>query len=145
MKGGLMCLKSLGKYRDEGLLLLRVGIGIMFILHGWPLVSGGVAMWEKLGLATGALGIHFAPTFFGFMAAFAQFGGGICLVLGFFTRLACLFLFIDMFVASAMHLTKGDDLMMMASHAIEAAILFLSLVFIGAGKYSLDEKMEQRK
>lgn len=136
-----MSLKFLDKYRDEGLLILRIGIGIMFTMHGWPKISAGPAMWEKLGMATGAVGIHFAPTFFGFMAALAEFGGGLCLIFGFMTRLACIFLFIDMAVASAMHLTKGDGLNV-ASHAIEAGILFLSLIFIGAGKYSLDEKIK---
>ena len=135
-----MCLQFLDKYKDFGLLILRIGIGIMFVLHGWPKITAGPQMWEKLGMATGSLGIHFAPTFFGFMAALAEFGGGICLILGFLTRLACLFLLIDMFVASTMHLNHGDGLKG-ASHAIEAAILFLSLVFIGPGKYSFDEKI----
>ena len=138
-----MCLKSLDKYREEGLLILRIGIGIMFILHGWPKISGGPVMWEKVGMATGAIGIHFAPTFFGFMAAIAEFGGGICLVLGFYMRLACIFLLIDMTVASLMHITKGDGFIM-ASHAIEAAILFFSLIFIGSGKFSLDTKIASK-
>ena len=135
-----MCLGFLGKYKEFGLLILRLGIGGMFILHGWPKITGGPAGWEKLGMATTSVGIHFAPIFFGFMAAIAEFGGGICLILGLFTREACLLLFIDMVVASTMHLTKGDGFIV-ASHAIEAAILFLSLTFIGPGKYSLDETM----
>ena len=36
-----------------------------------------------------------------------------------------------------MHLGKGDGLMG-ASHAIEAGILFLSLILIGPGRYSLN-------
>ena len=139
-----MCLEKLDKYKEEGLLILRIGIGIMFILHGWPKISGRPALWEKVGMATGSVGIHFAPTFFGFMAAIAEFGGGVCLVLGFYMRLACILLFIDMMVASLMHLTKGDGFIM-ASHAIEAAILFFSLIFIGPGKFSLDKKIESKK
>ncbi|HAE66424.1 MAG TPA: DoxX family protein, partial [Sphingobacterium sp.] len=27
---------SLGKYRDTGLLILRVGLGVMMIMHGLP-------------------------------------------------------------------------------------------------------------
>lgn len=139
-----MCLNFLDKYKETGLLILRVGIGIMFVLHGWPKITGGVATWEKLGMATGSVGIHFAPTFFGFMAALAEFGGGICLILGLGFRLACLLLFIDMVVASAMHLTRGDGFSV-ASHAMEAAILFLSLIFIGPGEKSLDKSLRKAK
>ena len=137
-----MWLKLSDNCRDVGLLILRVGIGTMFVLHGLPKIQGGVAMWEKLGMAVGNFGIHFAPVFFGFMAALAEFGGGICLILGFCSRLACIFMFISMFVAATMHLNKGDGIQG-ASHAMEAAILFFSLFFIGPGKYSIDEKIKK--
>ena len=136
-----MCLQFLEKYRDEGLLILRIGIGAMFIWHGWPKITGGPMFWEKLGMATGSVGIHFAPTFFGFMSAFAEFGGGLCLILGIGTRLASTLLFINMAVAASMHLSHGDGLKG-ASHAIEDGIVFLSLIFIGPGKYSVDEKIK---
>ena len=29
-------LSNLGRYRNTGLLILRIGIGTMFILHGYP-------------------------------------------------------------------------------------------------------------
>jgi putative oxidoreductase len=41
-------------------------------------------------------------------------------------------------IASASHLSKGDDLAT-ASHAIELAFLFLGLFFIGPGKLSVDK------
>ncbi len=55
-----MCLKFLDKYTDEGLLFLRVGLGIMFVLHGWPKMFGGLKQWAGLGMAMGNLGIGFA-------------------------------------------------------------------------------------
>ena len=130
------------KYRDVGILILRVGIGVMFVLHGWPKITAGPEMWGKLGMAVGNFGIHFAPSFWGFMAAFAEFGGGICLILGFCTRLAAILMAIDMVVAATMHLSKGDSLQV-ASHAIEAGIVFFSLILIGAGKYSIDKKIKK--
>lgn len=36
-----MILRSLDKYRDVGLLILRVGIGLMFMIHGFPKLFGG--------------------------------------------------------------------------------------------------------
>jgi putative oxidoreductase len=122
------------KHRDLGLLLLRVGIGAMFMVHGYPKISGGPAKWATLGEAVGRLGIHFAPSFFGFMAALAEFGGGLCLITGAFFRAACALMLTTMIVASNMHLSKGDGFGT-ASHAIESAILFASLILIGPGAY----------
>jgi len=48
---------------------------------------------------------------------------------------------INMIVATSMHLNRGDGLGG-ASHAIEDGIVFLSLILIGPGKYSLDEKLK---
>ena len=139
-----MFLQTLDRHRNKGLLLLRVGIGIMFMCHGLPKLIAGPAAWTKLGGATAAIGVHFAPTFMGFMAAISEFGGGLLLVLGLFTRPACLFLFSTMIVATMMHIQKGDPFGKY-SHALEAGILFFSLFFIGPGKVSLDEKLSQRK
>ena len=36
-----MVLRFLDKYRDIGLLFLRIGIGVMFIMHGLPKLIGG--------------------------------------------------------------------------------------------------------
>ena len=130
--------RSLDRYRDEGLLALRIGIGVMFVLHGFPKISGGPEVWTKIGMAMGALGITFAPAFWGFMAASAEFGGGLLLVLGLLTRPASLLLLSTMIVATVMHVKAGDG-MNVYSHALEAAILFFSLLFIGPGRLSLDE------
>ncbi|MBA9075462.1 DoxX family protein [Rufibacter quisquiliarum] len=130
--------KNLYRYQQEGLLLLRIGIGLMFILHGWPKITGGPETWAQIGGSMGNLGISYAPTFFGFMAAFAEAVGGLCLLLGLFFRPMTLLLFITMEVATIHHIT-ADDGFGGYSHALEAAILFLSLFFIGPGRYSLDQ------
>jgi putative oxidoreductase len=135
-----MFFNSWDRFRDQGLLLLRIGLGIMFIYHGWPKISGGPHFWHMLGMSTGHVGIHFAPTFWGFMAAFAEFGGGLLLCFGFLTRIACVLLVIDMLVATSFHLGSGQGLAV-ASHPIECGIVFLSLILIGPGKLSIDATM----
>jgi putative oxidoreductase len=139
-----MILTSLNRFRDLGLLVLRVGLGSMFIYHGLPKLLGGPAFLAQLGAATGTLGIHFLPVFWGFMAAVAEAIGGLLLLLGLLSRPACLLMFINMVVAASFHLSKGDGLGV-ASHAIEVGIVFLSLVLIGPGKYSLDEVIRPSK
>lgn len=139
-----MILTSLNRFRDLGLLILRIGLGAMFIYHGLPKLLGGPAFWAQIGTATGFLGIHFLPVFWGFMAAAAEGIGGLFLILGFFFRPAALFMFLTMAVAASFHLGKGDGLDL-ASHAIEVGIVFLSLVLIGPGRYSLDEIIKPDK
>jgi putative oxidoreductase len=129
----------LGKYRDFGLLLLRIGLGGMFLWHGGPKLLGGPEKWEKLGSAMSHVGIQAMPLFWGLLAAVSEFFGGICLILGFFFRPACMFLAVTMAVAASMHFGKGEGLQG-ASHALEDGIMFLSLIFIGPGKYSIDKK-----
>ena len=122
------------KHRDLGLLILRVGIGAMFVTHGLPKLLGGPAKWETVGLAMRHLGIDFAPTLWGLMAACAETFGGVALAVGVAFRPACVLLAFTMAVATLKHLVEGDGLAK-ASHAIEAGVLFASLLLIGPGAW----------
>jgi putative oxidoreductase len=136
-----MCWEKLEKYRDAGFLILRVGIGGMFMYYGYGKLAGGAQMWEMVGSAMGSFGINFAPQFFGLLASLIEFVGGLCLILGLCFRPASLLLFLVMFVAVVMHLKKGDGLQG-AAHAIDLGIVFLSLLFIGPGAKNLDDKIK---
>lgn len=127
-----------------GLLILRIGLGIMLILHGYPKMFGGPNTWVEVGKATQYLGIDFAPMFFGFMAGVTEFFGGIFLLFGLFFTPSVILLFIVMLVATAKNIGIGEEFANY-SHSIEMAIVFLSLMFIGAGKYSLDHKLQERR
>lgn len=129
------------KHKEAGLLLLRLGLGAIFIYHGLPKMTGGPQSWESLGAAMANYGITFLPAFWGFMAAFSELVGGMCLLVGVFFRPACFLLVFTMATAALMHLAAGDGLLR-ASHAIEDGIVFLSLIFIGPGKYSIDTKVK---
>ncbi len=123
----------LGRYRDFGLLVLRLGVGVMFLFHGWPKLMGGPVKWEALGTAMGYLGVYVIPVFWGLMAALSEFFGGVCLILGVVFRPACLLLLGTMAVAATMHLQRGDGLQV-ASHAIELGFVFFGLLFVGPGR-----------
>jgi len=125
--------------RDAGLLVMRAGVGLSFVyIHGLPKMLAGVPLWLKLGEAMGNLGIHFAPAFWGFLSALAEFGGGACLILGLLTRPTAAVMAFNMLVAVTMHLVMGQGLET-ASHALEDLFLFSGLIFTGAGRYSLDQ------
>lgn len=132
-------LDNLGKYRNTGLLLLRIGVGVMFIIHGFPKLAGGPKGWEGLGGSMKVIGIDFLPVFWGFMAAATETFGGFLLIVGLFYRPACILLVFTMIIAVLVHFGKGDGLGG-ASHAIELGIVFFALIFIGPGKYSADKK-----
>lgn len=128
--------KTYGAWGNLGLLILRIGIGLMFILHGYPKLLGGTEMWEQIGGAMSNFGIGFYHMVWGFLAAFAEVVGGLLLILGFLFRPAAIMLFFTMVVATVMHLNNGDPFEIY-SHAIESGILFLALTFIGPGAYSI--------
>ncbi|TGE28778.1 DoxX family protein [Hymenobacter metallicola] len=128
------------RYHDLGLLLLRVGIGVMFTIHGYPKLMGGPAMWTQVGGVMKMVGIDFAPAAWGLVAALAEAVGGQLLALGLFFRVACAVLVGTMLMATLMHVLSGDDFNAY-SHALESGILFLGLLFIGPGKYSLDQAL----
>ena len=132
-------LASLGKYRNTGLLIIRIGLGIMFMLHGYPKLLGGPEKWETIGTTMKYAGITFIPLFWGLMAALTETFGGFLLILGLAFRPVCFLLAFVMIMASTRHLITGDGLMR-ASQAIEMACVFLGLLFIGPGKYSADKK-----
>ncbi len=117
-----------------GLLVLRIGIGLAFILHGFPkLFLGGAAGLAKGLAATGIPGGIVGA----YLAGIAEIVGGILLVLGLLTRPAGVVMAFNMLVALTFHLSKGD-LFLTYSHAIESGIVFLALLISGAGKFSLD-------
>lgn len=141
-------LEILAKYEDLGLLALRVGLGLAFIVHGWPKMSGGPKAWAILGerfvVATGLgawpASMSFMAEVMGFMGAFSELVGGALLILGLLARPAAFLLFSTMVVATLHHLSIGDGFGGY-SHSLEAAIVFFGLIFIGPGKYSLDRRL----
>lgn len=126
---------------DFGLLILRIGIGGMFLLHGFPKLSGGVERWEALA----QYGLPFLPEgilsiTFGLAAAVAEFGGGILLILGCYHRLACAALATTMGVAFYTKLSVVTGLSDFAKEAgwpFELLIVFLALFFAGPGRWRL--------
>jgi putative oxidoreductase len=130
-------LSFLSKYSDSALLLGRIGLGIMYLLHGWPKLAGGAATWTKLGHAMANVGIAFFPQVWGLLASLSEFFGGMLLILGLLFRPACIFLGCTMFVAfmSVWHSTRN---FVEYSRPLEMLFVFFILAFVGPGKFSID-------
>ena len=134
-------LKSLGKYAGNASVILRIGLGLTFVFaHGLPKVLEGPEGWAGTGKAMAALGITFAPTFWGAFADFGEVIGGILLLAGLFVRPTAAFLICILFVAAAQNVVNTGSLRGGRAHPVDAGTGLLALLVLGAGKYSLDGK-----
>ncbi len=117
-----------------GLLALRAVAGVAMALHGWPKIQAPLT-WMGEGATM--------PGYLQAAAAVAEFGGGICWVLGLLMPLASLGLVATMGVAVHLHVmvlkhpfvSKGEP-----SYELAALYLALALLFLlsGPGKLSAD-------
>jgi putative oxidoreductase len=129
---------------DIGLLILRVGVGAMMALgHGKSKMFGEDRLGPPEQLIAGVQRMGFpAPTFFAWMAALTEFAGGLLLAVGILTRPAAAALTFNMLVAALVAHASDPLFSTGAGPAKEPALLyaipFLSLIFLGAGRYSVD-------
>lgn len=136
-------------FQSGGLSILRIGLGVYMLTHGWGklqmLLNGQFEQFgDPLGLGSG-LSL--------FLITFAEFFCALAVVLGLGTRFAALVLVVAMGVAAlvahggdpwtmgeAARLFRAGEAQSWASK--EPALLylvgFLSLVFTGAGRFSID-------
>ncbi len=134
-------LQSLEKYKNEGLVVLRISFGLMYMAHGLPKLLAGPERWTGLGEF---VGIGLFPTFFGFMAAFAEFFGGLFLVLGLFFSPALILLILTMIGATVAHISAGDPLNSIL-HPLKGLFVFIALLLLGPGRPSLDAALGWRR
>lgn len=133
-----MLLTWLSQYRDIGLLFMRIGIGAIMVMHGWPKLAGGLPAWQKLGHAMGVLGVNFFPGFWGFSSAIVETLGGVLLILGFLFRPTTILLTFNFIVATVLLYKTNNGRFDDWAHPATFLVLFFSLIFVGAGKYSVD-------
>ena len=126
---------------DFGILVLRIGVGLtMLIAYGYMKITAGPELWSQAGGVMQKVGISFAPTVWGFLAAFAESFGALLVATGFLFRPATLMVAFTMFMAALHHLTlpAGDPNggFSGAAHAIELLAVHIGLFFVGAGRFS---------
>lgn len=122
-----------------GLLLLRVGVGgLMLGVHGLAKLTG---FGEKSATFSDPLGVG-SVTSLG-LATFAEFFCAGAVVLGLATRLAAVPPLITMLVAA--FVVHADDPFARKEFALLYALPFLTLVFTGPGRYSLDHLIQRRR
>jgi putative oxidoreductase len=124
-------------FTSIGLLILRVGIGLYLMTHGWgklqKLLHGeGDKFADPLGIG---------PTLSQFLAMSAEFFCALLIVIGLATRLATVPIIATMVVA-ILTVHGQDPWTSGAGRSKEPAMLYLipffALIFTGAGRFSID-------
>ncbi len=137
------CSESLAS-KNLGISVIRIGVGLVFMRFGGEKLMGGPALWHTLGCMAHYVGINFLPTMWGFLAACAEFFGGIALVIGFGTRAAALAIACVMVGAISMHLGTGDS-WVHVSLPLSLLFVMIGLMIAGGGNFSVDQYIHRKK
>jgi len=132
-------------FSDWGLLILRIAMGIIFLVHGWPKLNPNGPMKGPAGFAgfLKQMGVPL-PMFFAWVVALMETVGAVLLILGLGTRILAVGFAIGMLVAILVAKIRFMKVGFMAQQAtgweFDFALLAaaLALLFTGAGSIALD-------
>jgi putative oxidoreductase len=124
---------------NAALLLLRVGVSLMMLTHGYPKLMRLFAD-EPISFTT-ILGLSAAVSLA--LAVFAEFICSVFIFLGLGTRLASIPLIVTMSVA-AFH-AHGGDPFSRKEKALLFLLIYLVLLFTGGGKFSIDHLLARKR
>lgn len=146
-----MVLEFLATYTDVASLVLRVFVGILMIIHGFPKLFSKEARTQMIPAMKG-MGI---PRIGFELAGILETFGGLALLVGFLVRIAGILFAIEMVATTWLYLTKLTKVPMprgalepqfKATHGyltgweLDTVILAsaIALMILGGGAYSLD-------
>ena len=129
--------------RDLALLIARIGLGVVFIAHGWQkLVTNGVDGTAGFFASVGVP----LPTVSAWFATLVELVGGGLLVLGLAVPVAGLLLAVDM-IGAWLFVHRGSGVFV-ADGGWELVLALgvgsLVLAAVGAGRYSIDHLLASR-
>lgn len=113
---------------DLGLLLVRLGLAVVFIMHGWSKagdISTTAGFFSSLGL----------NIFWVYVVAYVELLGGIALLVGVWSRWAGILLAIDM--VFAIYLVKFVSGLRGYEFELLLLLVALAVYFSGSGRYSI--------
>jgi putative oxidoreductase len=122
-----------------GLLALRVVLGIIMAVHGWQKIGGGTHHHVETVMHLGI------PGWLAYVSIAAEFLGGLLLIAGFATRIAALFILIDMLVALfKVHIHNGLTGQGGYQMVLALSAMAFALIVTGPGAISVDWLMGSR-
>jgi putative oxidoreductase len=126
-----------------GLAILRIVLGIAFLVHGWQKWAGGI---DGVAGFFGSIGIP-APTLVAYLVAIVETLGGLLLIIGFLTQISGILLAIVMlgaiiFARISGPFIEGGAITWEKEAVFAAAALCIALA--GAGAWSVEGSMSDR-
>jgi putative oxidoreductase len=130
-----------------GLAILRIVLGIAFVVHGWSKLSGGV------GGVAGFFGDQLAiplPGLVAWVVTIVEMVGGLLLIAGALTQIVGILLVLDMLGAILFaYLLRGQPFIEGGGITWEKEAVFaaaaLCLVLAGPGAWSVDDTMAESR
>lgn len=119
-------------FSDWGILILRVVLGLILLVHGWPKIKNLKATGE------GFQAMGFKPAiFWGVVVAVIEFFGGLALILGLLTQIIALLVAVQFLVAILKVKAKRG---LVNGYEFDLLILAaaLALAALGGGVFSAD-------
>jgi len=149
-----MVLEFLSNYSDAASLVIRIVIGILMIVHGYPKLFSKESRAQMIP-AMKSMGV---PRLAFELVALLEFLGGLSLLVGLFTRLVAIFFFVEMIGTIILYNTKlykapmprgAMEAGFKATHGylsgweLDTTILasMIALMVLGGGVLSLDKLM----
>ena len=127
-----------GTAADTGLLILRLGAGLLMATHGWSKLMGFA---EKSGDFYNFMGLGDEVSLA--LTVFAEFFCSMFLVLGIGTRLFLVpLIVVAMVIVFGVH---GADPLSDKEHGILYLVPYITLMLTGPGKYSIDYLIQSVK
>ena len=124
--------------KDLALLLLRIGVGVIFIVAGWGKITG----MEGTQNFFGNIGIPL-PELMAWVVALIEFLGGILILIGYKVQIPAILLAIIMLVAILLVKLSGDNIFRGLRLELMLMLTSLAVAMLGTGKYSLDIKVSK--
>lgn len=122
----------LAGFADAVLLVVRVIMGVTMVYYGWPKVR------DPKKNAADFDGIGFKPgLFWGTLVLLVEFGGGLALLLGFYTWVAAALVGLEMLTGTIWKITRTDKPFTDWSYDLLLFALALVLLAFGPGAYSV--------
>ena len=122
------------------MLLLRCGLAIVFIYHGYPKLFGST---ERFLESFRTLGL---PAYVVYIAGAIELFGGVALALGLFIRVAGLLLLVDMAAAIwKYNLNEGINAVQEYELPLILGLASLAVAATGGRQFTLDRLIRMRK
>ncbi|MDR9419121.1 DoxX family protein [Gracilimonas sp.] len=126
------------KNKDLALLLIRIGVGVIFILAGWGKLTGIEGTQQFFG----NIGIPLAGVM-AWVVALVEFLGGIMMLVGYKVEIPGILLAITMLVAIFTVKMGGDGGFSGMRLEIMLMLTSLAISMMGTGSYSLEASLDK--